>query len=209
MENLKLHYVWDAYCGWCYGFSDALSEFHKNHPELPLQVLSGGLFVESKKAPISDYPHIPGANARIAELTGVTFGQNYQNLLEEGHFVLDSEAAARGFAALQHFAPNQSYEFATSMQKKFYVEGKSLSEEQTYREIAVSFNLDADSVIARFTSKAAENEAIEAFQTVASMNINSYPTLLLQKGDALIKIGGGAMTADKLEQHLERALNNE
>ncbi|PRD47717.1 DsbA family protein [Sphingobacterium haloxyli] len=208
-KDLKLIYIWDAYCGWCYGFSTGLNEFHKMHPELPITVLSGGLFVGDRKRPISDYPHIPGANQRIEQLSGVKFGDAYQELLEKGNFVLDSEAAAKGFAALEHFSSEKAYELAAAMQKAFYSEGKSLSEEATFREIADAFGLDADEVIKRFKSDEAGRDSLKAFHTVHNLGVNSYPTLLLQKGEKLIKIGGGAMSAEKLEENFRTALQND
>jgi putative protein-disulfide isomerase len=72
-KDLALVYVWDAYCGWRYGFSKGLRTFHENHPELPLTVLSGGLFTGERKKPIGDFPHIPEANKRINQLTGASF----------------------------------------------------------------------------------------------------------------------------------------
>lgn len=122
--------MWDAYCGWCYGFSNSLQAFNENHHELPLKVLSGGLFVGDRKQPIGAYPHIPEANKRISQLTGAEFGTSYETLLEEGTFVLDFEAAAKGFTALRFLAPERAYYLASSMQRAFYYEGKSLSDQQ-------------------------------------------------------------------------------
>lgn len=207
-QELRLIYVWDAYCGWCYGFSNALGQFHKNHPELPLSVLSGGLFIGEKKLPIASYTHIPEANNRIAQLTGAQFGDAYQELLQEGSFVLDSEASTRGLIALEHFAPERSYELAAAMQKAFYYEGKSLSDKDTYRKIAADFGLDSDAVINFYDSQEATAAAVQQFESIYEMGVNSYPTLLLQKGDKLIKIGGGAMTADKIEENLQHALSD-
>lgn len=39
---MKLIYVWDAICGWCYGFESVLTKFVRNHPELELKMVSGG-----------------------------------------------------------------------------------------------------------------------------------------------------------------------
>ncbi|MDR6551015.1 protein-disulfide isomerase-like protein with CxxC motif [Paenibacillus qinlingensis] len=48
---------------------------------------------------------------------------------------MDSDAAAKGFSALQVFARERAYYLASSMQRAFYYEGKSLSDPVTYREI--------------------------------------------------------------------------
>lgn len=201
-KELSLIYVWDAYCGWCYGFSNSLKTFHENHPELPIQVLSGGLFVGHKKLPIASFPHIPEANKRISQLTGADFGPPYQKLLEEGTYALDSEAAAKGFSALRFFAPERAYYLASAMQHAFYKEGKSLSDPATYREIAIAHNLDSEAVLERFEDTASTEDAHADFQKAQQLGIQSYPTLLLQIEEEFVVLGGGVMTSEKIEDRL-------
>lgn len=202
-KKLALIYVWDAYCGWCYGFSKSLQAFHENHPELPLTVLPGGLFVGDKKLPIASFSHILEANKRISQLTGAEFGAPYEKLIEEGTFVMDSEDAAKGFSALHFFAPERAYYLASSIQHAFYNEGKSLSDPATYREIAIDNNLDPEAVQVRFEDISSTKDAYENFAKVQQLGVQSYPTLILQKGDEFIGLGGGVMTAEKLEARLE------
>ncbi|MFJ7954273.1 DsbA family protein [Lysinibacillus sp. NPDC096418] len=205
-KETSLVYVWDAYCGWCYGFSKSIRTLHENHPELPLTLVSGGLFVGHRSLPIKEYPHIPEANKRISQLTGVVYGEAYQELLANGSFVMDSEVAAIGFSALRSIAPERAVYFASSMQHAFYYEGKSLSAVETYREIAIAHNLNPDLVIERTKEKDIINDAYADFTKVHQLNVNSYPTLLLKKGDEYISLGGGAMTAEKLEARLKEIL---
>ena len=56
---------------------------------------------------------------------------------------MDSEAAAKGLSALRFFAPERAYYLASSIQRAFYYEGKSLSNPTTYREIAIANNLES------------------------------------------------------------------
>lgn len=205
-KELSLIYVWDAYCGWCYGFSKSIRTFHENHADLPLTVVSGGLFVGDRSQPIGAYPHIPDANKRISQLTGAEFSRSYQKLLEEGTFVMDSEASAIGFSALRSFVPERAIYLAAAMQHAFYYEGKSLSDPATYREIAIAHNLNPELVIERMKEKDTFTDAHSDFAKVNQLNIHSYPTLLLRKGDEFIGLGGGAMTAEKLEARLKEIL---
>nr|WP_198535967.1 MULTISPECIES: hypothetical protein [Pseudofrankia] len=55
--------------------------------------------------PIRAFGYVRGANAQIAEMTGAPFGEAYELLIADGSFVMDSEAAARGVAALRRVAP--------------------------------------------------------------------------------------------------------
>lgn len=205
-KEISLIYVWDAYCGWCYGFSKSIRTLHENHPELPLTLVSGGLFEGDRSLPLKAYPHIPEANKRISQLTGAVYGEAYLELLANGTFVMDSEVAAIGFSALRSLAPERAVYFASAMQHAFYYEGKSLSDLETYREIAIAHNLDPDLVIERMKEKDTIDDAYADFAKVRQLNVNSYPTLLLKKGDEYISLGGGAMTAEKLEARLKEIL---
>lgn len=169
--------------------------------------MSGGLFIGHKKLPISSFSHIPEANKRISQLTGAEFGTPYQTLLDEGAFVMDSETAAKGFSALRFFAPERAYYLVSSMQRAFYYEGKSLSDPVTYQEIAIANNLDPKEVLARFEDAASTKDAHADFMKVQQLGVQSYPTLLLQKGNEFIELGGGAMTAEKIEARLESVIS--
>ena len=46
---MKLVYVFDAYCGWSHGFSATLRQITARHPELPVEVASGGLFTGDRR----------------------------------------------------------------------------------------------------------------------------------------------------------------
>lgn len=198
-NNLTLIYIWDAYCGWCHGFSKSLKAFHENHPELPLKVISGGLF---SNQPIGNFPHIPEANQRIHQLTGAEFGSGYKSLLKEGTFLVDSEAAAIGLAALRSFAPERAYYLASAMQQAFYHKGKSLSDPETYREIASANGLDPEAVVTQMENRTFQEEALLDFTKSRQLGVTSYPTLLLQKDDEVVSFGGAALTAEKLEARL-------
>lgn len=80
---MKIYYIFDALCGWCYGFNKPMKEFYSCHKNIEIEVISGGLFVGNRAQAIVNYPHIPGANARISAIFGVNFSENYQKMLEK------------------------------------------------------------------------------------------------------------------------------
>src|SRR4051794_25543128 len=156
---MKLVYVFDAYCGWSYGFAPTLTELVRRHPDLELEVVSGGLFTGARRVPIREFGYVQGANTKITELTGVTFGPGYERLIADGSFVMDSEDAARGVAALRHVAPERIVELAAALQHAFYVDGMSLSDTATYQAVAEAAGLDAKSVVAAFAAAASTTSA--------------------------------------------------
>ena len=76
---MNLIYCYDAYCGWCYGFSDIIkkiSEKYKNN--FYIEVLSGGMVLPEKPVPIATTAsYIKSASKKVEELSGVKFGEDY------------------------------------------------------------------------------------------------------------------------------------
>ncbi|MEU4520002.1 DsbA family protein [Amycolatopsis sp. NPDC024027] len=200
----RLTYVFDAYCGWCYGFGPAIRDFAAaNAGRIELDVVSGGLFTGARVAPIGTMPYVADANARIAELTGAEFGPGYRALVADGRFEMDSTAAAAGFAALRAAAPGQALAAAEAMQRAFYFDGLSLSEASTYRHIAGLLGLAADAVLAAFNARTG---AAQDFTRAARLGVTSYPTLLLHTATGVLRLGGPAATATQLTAALDRHL---
>ena len=199
---MKLVYVFDAYCGWSHGFTATLREVVARHPELPLEVVSGGLFTGSRRMPVREFGYVQGANAQIAELTGAEFGAAYERLIADGSFVMDSEAAARGVAALRQAAPDRAAELAAVLQHAFYVDGLSLSEAATYRKVAEETGLDADAVVAAFEGPEAPYTAADDFHRSAELGVTGFPTLLAVDGYSATPLAYGRATADEVDQRL-------
>ena len=199
---MRLVYVFDAYCGWSYGFASTLSELVRRHPDLEVDVVSGGLFTGSRQVPIREFGYIGDANAKITALTGAEFGPGFERLIADGSFVMDSEAAARGVAALRQAAPDRIVELATALQHAFYVDGLSLSEPATYRAVAEAAGLDPDAVVDAFDGPGAAAAARADFAQAAGFDVHSFPTLLAVDGDHVTALAVGHATVDEIEAHL-------
>jgi putative protein-disulfide isomerase len=199
---MKLVYVFDAYCGWSYGFVPTLTELVRRHPEVPVEVVSGGLFTGPRRVPIREFGYVQGANAKISELTGAWFGSGYTRLIADGSFVMDSEAAARGVAALRQAAPERIVELTAEMQRAFYSDGRSLSDPATYRIIAQTAGLDPDAVAAAFTAPESVGAARRDFARAAGLGIDSYPTLLAVDANRSTVVAVGHAGADQIERRL-------
>ncbi|WP_416970823.1 DsbA family protein [Streptomyces sp. 4F14] len=208
MERVHLTYAFDAYCGWCYGFGPALHEFAAaNADRIELRVLSGGLFTGSRALPVSAYPHIPGANDRIAELTGVTFGAGYRAALKDGTAVMDSADAATGLVALRGQPGANALDAAAAMQRAWYLDGRSLSDPALYRDLAGELGLDADAVATAYASPATRAEAAADFRAVRRLGVDGYPTLLLHTDHGTDRLGGPVASAEALTRALDQHLS--
>lgn len=205
---MKLIYVFDAYCGWSYGFAPVMGEVAARHPELPVEVVSGGLFTGDRRVPIRQFGYVQGSNAKIAELTGVRFGAAYDALIADGTFVMDSEAAAAGMAALRRAAPERAVDLAEAVQRAFYLDGLSLSDPATYKKIAAEAGLYSETVAAAFKSPQAWEEAAADFRRSAELGVEGFPTLLAVDGNLTAVLAVGRATADEIDQRLAAFTNH-
>lgn len=201
MTSTRLTYVFDAYCGWCYGFAPALHELAQDD-DITIEVISGGLFSDHHARPIGALPHIPGANARIAALTGVHFGEAYEAVLSAGTLHLDSDDAGTGLIALKEASGGRDLDMAAAMQQAFYIDGLSLSDTGTYRTIATRQGLDPDLVEKLYTIPATREKALAEQERTGDLDIHSYPTLLVHTAGGLVKIGSPVSSAQQLRKAL-------
>src|SRR5205823_2790536 len=135
------------------------AEITSRHPDVQVEVVSGGLFTGTRRVPIREFGYVHGANAKITELTGVRFGSGYAERIADGSFVMDSEAAARGVAALRSVAPDRIVDLVAAVQHAFYVDGASLSDPLTYGRIAEAASIDAEAVVGAFDSATSADAA--------------------------------------------------
>ena len=79
MTNPTLIYCYDAYCGWCYGFSTVMKRIAEEYADkFHIEVLSGGMILPEHERPISSMaPYIQKAHKTVEEYTGIRFGQDY------------------------------------------------------------------------------------------------------------------------------------
>ncbi|PWJ54928.1 putative protein-disulfide isomerase [Quadrisphaera granulorum] len=198
--SLPLTYVFDAYCGWCYGFGASVRELAQT-ADVDIEVISGGLFSGPRASSLSAHPYIPEANARISALTGAQFGPGYQRAVADGTLHMDSDDAGRGLVALKTVAPQRrQVELAGALQRAFYVDGLSLSSPQTYRVIAEREGLDADALVAAFEDPATDAAAAAERQRARALGVDSYPTLLARTDRGLVKIGSPVAGVEHLRQ---------
>ena len=171
-------------------------------------MISGGLFVGKRVGPISAYTHIADANARIAQLTGVRFGEPYQQLLAKGGFVMSSEDAAAGLAALRALAPERGVHFAHRLQEAFYLNGRSLSGPDTIVDIAASEGLDAAQVPSLLAGEFARKEALADFALARQLGASTYPTLLFIDGTRVHGLPATGASIEALNARLDVLMAN-
>ncbi len=207
LPSKSVVYVMDAYCGWCWGFSQRMVEFEAaNRHRVDFTAIAGGLFVDDRAKSLASYPHIPEANERIARLTGAVFGLAYKNRLDDGNLVMNSLNAGAGLAVLRAQAPDRAVHWAHELQAAFYSRGLSLSDPVTIAGIAAANGLDEAGVLRDLKSGTGEVQARADFALARQLGVASYPSLLFVDGDSVHQLPATGTALSALNQKLDELL---
>lgn len=182
-SKMKIIYVYDALCGWCYGFSDAFQEFYNNHEsDCDFEVVSGGMVTGDRVGPIGEVAgYISWAYKDVEKSTGVKFGKDFlDKTLQEGDAIFTSIPAARAMAVFRKERPDDVVAFAARLQKAIYYDGKAPLDWSHYGSIAADFGLDAQDFVEKIQSEEALVAAKQDFQRSGQLGVTGFPTVFVE-----------------------------
>lgn len=209
-EKDQVVYVYDALCGWCYGFSDVIYRLEQEFGnEIDFAVLSGGMMTGQREEPISKMrDYIKGAYKRVENTCGVTFGEGYLNgILESPTYISSSVKPAIAMAIFKEHQPKKAIAFAKAIQNAFYFKGESLNENETYGTLAKEFGLDKKAFEKQMEDSKYKTLAEQEFQLVKQMGISGFPTLFVIKSGKAYLLSNGYSDFKSVAEDLRKVLN--
>lgn len=210
LQKPIVYYVYDALCGWCYGFSENILAFHEKHKdEFDFLVFSGGMVTGEREGSINEVAgYIKSAYKNVEETTGVKFGDEFiSKTLEEGTAYYSSVPASLAMALFRTQKPDQSIEFAARIQRAIYDEGLPPAEVSTFGHCAKDFNLDPELFQQKMEDPMIQNLVQEEFKTVSSWGIKGFPSMIYKEGNHAYMIARGYTPMDLLEETLSNVQN--
>jgi len=208
----KIIYCYDAYCGWCYGFSPVIRELWvKYREQFDFETISGGMIpVEATKHIGAIAEYIQGAYQTVEQMTGVTFGKDYLWHIfnpDESDWYPNSEMAAIAMAIFRELYPDQTIGFASDLQYSLYEEGRDLTDKEAYRHLLEKYSIDAEVFYQKLGSDAYKEKAYYDFSLIKQLRVNGFPTVFLQLDESkLYMISRGFSTLDDVEQRMNKIM---
>ncbi len=202
-------YVFDALCGWCYGFSPVIHKVYDSFSaQVDFQVLSGGMITGDRIGPIGEVaPYIKQAYKTVEASTGVKFGEKFLvNILDKGEVIFSSIPPAKALSVFRQLQPDNTLAFATEMQNAIYFYGIDVSDLGEYGKIASVFGIDADVFIQKMQQPDLEQLIINEFQMAASFGVMVYPSIVLIKGEETSIISEGYKSYEDMVVIIEESL---
>ncbi len=208
---MKIIYVYDALCGWCYGFSPVITDFESKYSKtLKFEVISGGMITGSKIGPIGDVaPYISWAYKEVENTTGVKFGKDFlDKTLKDGEVIFTSIPTAIALSVFKELNQSNSLQFATKLQSAIYYNGIEPENFEEYGNIASKYGIDSASFVRKMREPRYSRLAEDDFKKTSALGVTGFPTILLEIDGVHHKIGNGYMPFSKLENHYLTIINN-
>jgi putative protein-disulfide isomerase len=180
-----LIYCYDAYCGWCYGFSPVIKQISEVYQQkFHFEVLSGGMVLPEQPVHIrATAGYINGAYKTVEEYTGIKFGEDYLWHIknpEESDWFPSSEKPAIALCIFKELFPEKQVQFAADLQYSLHYEGRDLTDNEAYRHLLGKYTIDADDFYSRLQSEEYKEKAYYEFQLCKQLQVTGFPQVLIQ-----------------------------
>lgn len=212
MEIPIVFYCYDAYCGWCYGFSNVIKQIADNYKtQLQFEVLSGGMILPENPVAIGvTANYILNAYKQVEELTGVKFGDDYLwhiNNPDLSDWFPNSEKPAIALCIFKEFYPDRQVEFASDLQYALHFEGRDLTDDEAYKHLLDKYSIQPETFYEKLKSETYKEKAYYEFQLCKQLQVTSFPCVLVQTGDSkFYLISRGYTDYDNLKNRIDNVL---
>ncbi len=201
----QIIYVYDALCGWCYGFSSVINKIAEAHSnQFSVQVVSGGMITGDREGPIGKVAaYIKWAYKDVEQRTGVKFGRKFlDETLEKGDAYFTSVPPAKALAVAKNMDPQIGLRYATALQNLIYFEGIHPTDSEAYVSLADSLGLDKEQFRHDFNSATAEQLAKQDFELSTKLQVRGFPTVFILKDGVLNMVAHGYTDFEPLNQRI-------
>jgi putative protein-disulfide isomerase len=208
-----IYYCYDAYCGWCYGFSPIMSKIAKEYEsKLAFDVLSGGMILPETPhhfAPMAKY--IQTAYKRVEEQTGIRFGEDFLWHVfhpEETDWYPDSTKSAVALCIFKEYHPDQAVFMAADLQYALNYEGRDLTDDEAYRHLVKRYGIGEEEFYTKLKSEQYLEKAYYEFALVKQLQVKGFPCVLLQVTDSkFYLLTSGYTDYQSLKERIEKVLD--
>lgn len=203
-KAMKITYVMDPQCGWCYGNSKNIAALQEEFEgKFDFELVVGGMWI-GQNAPVGGdnlsqflLNHAP----RMATTTGAHVDSSYYELAKDTSYSFSSLEPSAAIQLIKEIAPDKVFSFAKNVQFALFVEGKRLDEKGTYIEILKTMSINVSAFDSLWMG--ADNiSKTKAEFTNASNLANGFPTLVISQNGKTDILASGYFNKEIMIQKL-------
>lgn len=207
-----LIYCYDAYCGWCYGFSPVIKKIAEEYKNIvDVDVLSGGMILPEKPTHISSIaPYIQKAYTTVENTTGIEFGKHFLWHIfnyEDSDWYPSSEKPAIAMCIFKDFYPERAIEFASDLQYALNYEGRDLTDDEAYRHLLEKYSIHPDIFYERLNSEEYKEKAYYEFSLIKQLKVTGFPCVFIQTNEVKFHmVARGFTDYETLKMRIENVM---
>ncbi len=209
-----IFYCYDAYCGWCYGFSPVIRKLEDEYQhKLAFETLSGGMIPKESAQHIGKIAeYIRGAYQTVENTTGIKFGEDYLWHIknpDKSDWFPYSDKAATALIIFKELFPDKSVEFAAELQKALHYEGRDLTDDEAYRHLLDKYEINANDFYEKLNSEQYREKTIYEYALVKQLQVNGFPAVFLQTDELkFFLLTRGYTNYETLKERIDRILQD-
>lgn len=179
---VTLHYIYDPYCGWCYGAAP-LVKAAQAVERLTIELHGGGLLAGNNRKQMTPAlrDFILQHDERIGALTGQPFGTGYRALLDDQSVWLDSTPPTMAIVAAADFG--KRLDMLDRVQHAHFIEGRRIAESRVLVDLAGELGIPTDEFITAFAKgmEAPGTHIRESRELLTRLGGSGFPTFALER----------------------------
>ena len=207
-----LYYCYDAYCGWCYGFSPVIKKIATEYnDQLAFEVLSGGMLFSEQPPHIGAMAgYIGNAYKQVEETTGIRFGEPWLWHIQnpgESDWHPESTKPAIALCIFKEYHPDRAIFMAADLQYALHMEGRDLTDDEAYRHLLHQYHIPEDAFYQKLHSEEYREKAYYEFALVKQLQVKGFPCVLLQVTDSkFYLLSNGYTDYETLKRRIDAVL---
>ena len=207
---MKLIYIADPMCSWCYGFGKTMAELltdPRDAEPLQLALVMGGLRpFTTEPLDASRADEIFGHWHHVHEASGLPFAKAPNTALHDPGFVYDTEPASRATVTVRSLWPQHTWRYFKAVQEAFYAQGLNVTRPEVLADVAEAQGLPRTEFAVALESQAMRIATTDDFAQSQRWGISGFPALIAEHADHLHWVCRGYAPIATLRQSLSALL---
>ena len=202
---MKLYYVHDPMCSWCWAFRPVLLELKRQLPNnIEFIRLLGGLAADSDDPmPEKTKQYVIDNWRRIQQqLPETKFNYDFWTTCQPRR---STYPACRAVISARKQGLQYDEIMTQAIQQAYYLQARNPSSNETLLELAQEIGLDINQFNQDLLSDGVNNELFQELDTARSLQLNSFPSFLLTDGERGLPINPDYQRADIILEKIQQA----
>lgn len=187
MVAATLHYIHDPLCGWCYAVTPLVEAVHDSR--VPIALHGGGLWEPATRLGPDKSRYIRDSDARIAALTGMTFGPAYlDGLFADRDTLFGSRPTIAAILAAGAVRPDSELAMLHAIQHAHYVEGRQVVEPVVLADVAATMHLDRPAFMDALNAAPVDLHVARTREWMQRHGLRGFPGFVWEHGVTFVRV---------------------